>query len=151
MKDEKTKMKPEKILVVEDNFLNAICAVTAFDKYGYIEDVLTTGDYSITMEKLDEYRPTAALVDLNFPGYSGKELPGQAIGKELKKRGIPYLYVTGISHPDDHHHNITVIEVKHDTANGLETVLRFDKVEKDQEVWQAAYDKLNELYGRSVE
>ena len=152
MKDEKTKMKQEKILVVEDNFVNAICAITGLSEYKAIDDVLTTGNYDITMEKLDEYNPTAALVDLNFPGYSGKELPGEAIGKELKKRGIPHLYVTGVSEEYGHGHSrILAIEVKRDTANGLETLLKFDKVEKDSEIWQAAYDKLNELYDRSVE
>jgi len=144
-------MKQEKILVVEDNFTNAICAISGLDKYKNIDDVLTTGNYDITMEKIDEYKPTAALVDLNFPGYSGKELPGQAIGKELKRRGIPYLYVTGVSPQDNHHHNIIAIEVKRDKDDGLETLLSFDKVEKDQEIWQAAYDKLNNIYGRDVE
>ncbi|MEA3514864.1 MAG: hypothetical protein U9R34_05275 [Nanoarchaeota archaeon] len=145
-------MKQEKILVVEDNFINAICAITGLSEYKNIDDVLTTGNYGLTMENLDEYKPTAALVDLNFPGYSGKELPGQAIGKELKKRGIPYLYVTGVSEEYGHDHtNIVAIEVKCDKCEGLETLLQFDKVEKDPEIWQAAYDKLNELYGESVE
>lgn len=144
-------MKQEKILVVEDNFINAICAITGLSEYKNIDDVLTTGNYGLTMENLDEYKPTAALVDLNFPGYSGKELPGQAIGKELKKRGIPYLYVTGVSEEYGHGHtNIVAIEVKRDKDEGLETLLRFDKVEKDPEIWQTAYDKLNELYGGNV-
>ena len=145
-------MKQEKILVVEDIFINAICAITGLSEYKKIDDVLTTSNYDITMEKLEEYKPTAALVDLNFPGYSGKELPGQAIGKELKKRGIPYLYVTGVSEEYGHgHSSIVAIEVKRDKDEGLETLMTFDKVEKDPEIWQAAYDKLNELYDRSVE
>ena len=141
-------MKQEKILVVEDNFTNAICAITGLNEYKNIDDVLVTGDYGLTMEKIGEYKPTAALVDMNFPGYSGEGLPGQDIGKELKKRGIPYLYVTGVSHPDDHHHNIIAVEVKRDNEDGVETLLQFDKVEKDQEIWQVAYDKLNEVYCR---
>ena len=144
-------MTQEKTLVVENNIINVICALRGLKKYNGISDVLITGSYDLTMGQIDKYNPTAALVDLHLPGYSGKELPGQAIGRELKKRGIPYLYVTGVSHPDDHHHNIIAIEIKHDNGNGLETVLRFDKLAKDPTIWQAAYDKLNELYGRNVE
>ena len=143
-------MKQEKILVVEDNIINVICALRGLNKYNGIDDVLVTGSYDLTMGQIDKYKPTSALVGLNFPDYSGKELPGESIGKELNKRGIPYLYVTGVSHPDYHPHNIIAIEVKHDNGEGLETLLRFDKLAKNPEIWQAAYDKLNELYDRNV-
>lgn len=47
--------------------------------------------------------------------------------------------------------NKDVQEIKRNNHEGLETLMSFDKVEKDSEIWQAAYDKLNELYGRNVE
>ena len=145
-------MKPEKTLVVENNIINVICALRGLNKYNGIDDVLITGSYDLTMGQIDKYNPTAALVDLHLPGYSGKELPGQAIGKELKKRGIPYLYVTGVSEEYGHGHtSIVAIEIKHDNGNELETLLRFDKLAKDPKIWQAAYDKLNEFYGRNVD
>ena len=153
MKDEKTNC--EKVLVVEDNFVNMICAVSGLGEYKDITDVECVGLYDLAMEKLDQYKPTCLLVDMNFPRTegSGTEYLGREFGKELKRRGIPYLYVTGISEEYGHGHTriiATEVMCENDEGN-LETLLRFDTSEKDQEVWQGAYDKMNELYGRDVE
>jgi len=145
----------EKVLVVEDNFSNAMSALIGLNNYKDIKNIEVVGVYDLAKEKLDTYQPTVALVDMNFKRTenSKPEYLGIEFGKELKKREIPYLYVTGISEKYSHGHEIHEIiigiEVKKENDEGdLETLVKFDKFEKDEEVWQKAYDKLNEVYRR---
>jgi len=134
----------ERILVVEDDHINMICALAAFGYDESFEDVIIIPSYDEAVEAIDKFRPTVALLDVNIKGRG----TGKDIGGILKEKGIPYVYVTGVSrigdHSDDRHKETFAIEIQSED----ETLGRFEKVEKDQEIWRTAYEKLKELKER---
>ncbi|MCK5510650.1 hypothetical protein KAI65_03860 [Candidatus Parcubacteria bacterium] len=134
----------DRILVVEDNFPNMIGALAAFHNDENVEDVIVIPTFKEVVEKLDEFKPTVALLDIHIIGGTGKD-----VGKILKEKSIPYIYLTGISIGSGHHAKIVAIAIKYENAKGeLKTLLEINKTDKDQEVWRAAYEKLNKIYNR---
>lgn len=122
----------ERILVVEDNFINSICALAAFHEDARIEDVVATGELGEALRQVEEFRPTIALLDINIIGGKGTE-----VGKVLAEKKIPFVYVTGIGKTIGHHENIEAIEIQ---STELKTLERFTTVEKSSEIWAKAYE-----------
>ncbi|MCU0678831.1 MAG: response regulator [Planctomycetes bacterium] len=125
----------ERILVVEDMLENALSALIALGRYDGVEDAVVAGSLSHALKIVNEFKPTVALLDINIPGGSGTE-----VGRELDKRRIPYVYVTGVGRDNGHGHSIVdAIEIK---DKNLKTLLRYERCSKDPEIWQRAYEIL---------
>lgn len=124
--ENKEKQKKERILIVEDDFPNMIGALQAFQGDKNIEDCIAVKSYEEAVSKIDEFKPSAALLDVNIIGGSGKE-----VAKILKEKGIPYVFVTASGNNQ--------IEIQSDE----ETLMKLEKnMGKDVETWQVAYELL---------
>ncbi|MBU1149268.1 hypothetical protein KKI23_04220, partial [Patescibacteria group bacterium] len=127
------------ILVVEDELINAIPALMAFD--GEEFDVHTASSFEMAQEMIRGGEPDLALLDIHIlGGGTGKDIAGI-----LKEKGVPYLFVTKIvdGHVQD---GKTAIEIRDDN----EVIVRLEKTEKDEEVWRIAYKKLKEKMETSI-
>jgi len=125
----------ERILIVEDDLPNMIMALMAFEEESF--EVIVVSNYEDALDKVDEFVPDFALLDVNIKGGG----TGKDIARVLKGKSIPYLYVTGVSTiVNNHAHGIEAIEIRNDN----EVILSIEKAEKDQEVWRTAYEKLKE-------
>ncbi len=122
-------------MVVEDTFCYAIAALGAFDNSE--TDVIVVGNLKDALLKIDEYQPTIALLDVNIKGGKGTQ-----VGAVLKKRGIPYIYVTGLDAVNSTGHlmgGIIAVAIKKEVNDKLVAVKTMKKQTKDSEVWQEAY------------
>lgn len=126
----------ERILIVEDTFINGLFALIAFDEDEGVEDAIVVGELEEALKQAEEFRPTVALLDINIIGGKGTE-----VGKILAEKKIPFVYVTGITkdgrEPDSGHDKIDSIEIKNSI---FETLENFPKVEKLSEIWLKAYE-----------
>jgi CheY-like chemotaxis protein len=130
----------DRILVVEDDFVNMISALVAFQGYSEVEDNIVVGVYEDVLQKIEEFKPTIALLDVNIKGGGS----GTDIGKILKGKGIPYVYVSGIDAKSAGSHLVIIaIGIKMETGSGeLRIVERFETREKGPEIWRRAYEIL---------
>ena len=77
------------------------------------------------LAKIEEFKPTLALVDVNIIGGSGRDL-----ANVLKEKGIPFVFVTASGEG---------VEIQSEN----ETLAKIGKSpDKDPEVWRAAYGLL---------
>jgi len=82
----------EKVLIVEDQFVEANNLQMILEKGGY--DVCTIArSVMVALEIIKEEHPTFALVDIFLQG----NLTGIDLGKILKEMGIPFLFLSGDS------------------------------------------------------
>lgn len=120
----------DRILIVEDRLINQIGAFKAFRE---VAEARAEAVVNEAIEAIDMFKPTVALVDMHIIGGLGTQ-----IGKVLREKGIPYVYVTGIG--DTSHNILEAIEIqKEDEDGNMVTLARFDKTEKDAEIWEVAY------------
>lgn len=87
-------MKKEKILVVEDDFANAVSALQAFSKY----KVKIVDNYESFLEQLEKFKPDVVLSDaeIKVSKESRKKKDCRdEIAEECEKRNILYVFVTG--------------------------------------------------------
>ena len=120
----------ERILVVEDDLISIICALSAFEKNESIEDVVAATSLIEAIRQIDVFRPTLALLDIHIIGGLGT-----AVAKILETKNIPYLYVTGVG-PHIDHNNIEAIEIQDKNFKALE---RYNCTEKKSEIWKNGY------------
>ena len=121
-KERKEQPKKQRILIIEDDLANMIGALSAFNEDKDVEDCLAVGNYQEALVKIEEFKPTLALVDVNIIGGSGRDL-----ANILKEKGIPFVFVTA-------------------SGNGVEiqseggTLAKIgESSDKGPEVWRAAY------------
>jgi DNA-binding response OmpR family regulator len=85
-----------KVLIVEDEFSLAEGLRFNFDAEGYAADVAATGE--VALERLNESKYDAIVLDVMMPGKSGFE-----VAAELRGRGdyTPILMLTALGRPED--------------------------------------------------
>lgn len=117
-------IKNEKVLIVEDDLVNCICALEAFKDS---EDcIVLTAFNKECIKKLEEFNPTVALLDIDIAEGSGLDF-----GKLLKQKGTPFVYVTRVG---------TNVQIQDENNTAL---AEFQKQKKDIEIWLSAYGTLN--------
>jgi len=138
-KDEK-KAK-ERVLIVEDDFANAMGAMMAFKENKDVGDVKVASTYKAFLELLDTYKPTTVLSDAQIPKEIGKGTQDykDEISKELDKRHIPYIFVTRGMHG---HHELGPVEILKKEGDEYQKIKEFETSEKDDYVWKEAYQRL---------
>ena len=132
-------MKKEKILVVEDDFANAVSALQAFSEY----KVKIVDNYESFLEQLEKFKPDVVLSDAEIKvskeSREKKDFRDE-IAEECEKRSIPYVFVTGAPKKEDHHK--TEVNIIKKDKEGYKVVKRYDMKEKNEEVWLEAYKLL---------
>lgn len=82
-------MAPRRILVVEDEFLIAIDIAVVLEQAGHFV-VGPAGTMADALAAIDNEEIHGALIDANLAGE-----PVGAIADALKRRGVPFAFVTG--------------------------------------------------------
>jgi CheY-like chemotaxis protein len=86
----------ERILIVEDNPLNAKLLRDVLDAQGYEVAVATTAEDGLTIARRD--RPGLILMDIQLPGMNGIEALGE-LKEDPATRDIPVIAVTASAMP----------------------------------------------------
>jgi CheY-like chemotaxis protein len=86
----------ERILIVEDNPLNAKLLRDVLGAQGYEVAVATTAEDGLTIARRD--RPGLILMDIQLPGMNGIEALGE-LKKDAATRDIPVIAVTASAMP----------------------------------------------------
>jgi CheY-like chemotaxis protein len=86
----------ERILIVEDNPLNAKLLRDVLDAQGYEVAVATTAEDGLTIARRD--RPGLILMDIQLPGMNGIEALGE-LKEDAGTRDIPVIAVTASAMP----------------------------------------------------
>jgi len=135
--------KKERILIIEDDTVNAIGALQAFSKREDVE-INCAGTYKKALEMLDTYKPTIVLSDATIPENSGESAYDfrEKISKECEKRKIPYIFVTGAPKPMTHGYHPPKIHIIKKEEDNYKILKIIDGGEKDKEVWEEAYKML---------
>ena len=124
----------ERLMIVEDQLINMLGALIAFNEGGNIE----VGDVHATiagaLKMIDEFKPTVALLDIHL-----KDGLSTEVAKVLDEKSIPYLYVTGVG--DLSHGRIDAIEIQ---DKNFKTIESFDSIDKGVKIWQKAFEILKE-------
>ena len=89
-------MAGERILIVEDNPLNAKLLRDVLGAQGYEVAVATTAEDGLTIARRD--RPGLILMDIQLPGMNGIEALGE-LKKDAATRDIPVIAVTASAMP----------------------------------------------------
>ena len=89
-------MAGERILIVEDNPLNAKLLRDVLGAQGYEGAVATTAEDGLTIARRD--RPGLILMDIQLPGMNGIEALGE-LKKDAATRDIPVIAVTASAMP----------------------------------------------------
>lgn len=129
----------KKILVVEDDFANAVSAMQAFSEY----EVKITDSYESFLEQLEKFKPDVVLSDAKIKiDKESKEKKDfrDEIAEECEKRSIPYVFVTGALKKEDHHK--TEVNIIKKNKEGYKVLKTYDTKEKNEEVWLEAYKLL---------
>ena len=141
---EAEKSKKERILIIEDDFANAMGAMMAFKEDGNVEDIKEVATYKQFLEILDTYKPTIVLSDAQIPEDNGKKEENymDKISAECEKRKIPHIFVTGVDIGTGSHVYHTFIVKKE--ANEYKKLKEFPTNDKEEHMWKEAYQKLKE-------
>ena len=81
----------QRILIVEDDFLNRVLLCTVLENSGYLVKVVTDG--AQVLKKAREFVPNLITMDINLPNISGLELI-RILQAHPTLRQIPILAVT---------------------------------------------------------
>ncbi len=88
----------KRLLVVEDNPINAELLVHLLRAYGHV--VETAGDATQALQALEQRRPDLILLDLQLPDIDGFEL-ARRLKADPVTRDIPIVAVTSYAMPTD--------------------------------------------------
>lgn len=122
------------ILVVEDEESNAINAMAEFIKQDWPIIAKNMSEAkNFLVGQFNSVKWECALIDMNFPGGTGKE-----IGEICKQKRIPFVYVTGVGRVvNGHHINNSAIEILNSEMAIIE---RIEGWFKTKEIWRKAYN-----------
>jgi len=81
-----------KIIVVEDDFIEAMDIRETLESFGY-EVPLTIASGEEALEKIIEIKPDLVLIDIILKG----EMDGIKLADEIKKMDIPIAFITALS------------------------------------------------------
>lgn len=129
----------DRLMIVEDQFISMICALSAFDgievEVGNIHGTVEGG-----LKMIDEFQPTMALLDIHLAD-NGR---GTDIGKVLSEKNIPYLYVTGVGE-NPSHNCIDAVEIQ---DSNFKTIERFEGCDKNPEIWRRGFEILKAMLNK---
>ncbi len=142
----------EKVLVVEDDFSNAVAAIAALDEMGV--EAFATASAEEAVEMLSKENFLVVLTDMNMPAVKGGSIDskaGEIVAKECAKKMIPCFVITaGILHHGGTH-NIVDILFAHNLYGGAKEP-QFDWQQqlrgrqKDVETYKEVWAVIKEIF-----
>jgi len=139
----KVKMKKngERVLIVEDNFEDAIEAMAELNrvKGKEIADLWVATNYESFLQLLKEKKPTLILSDQYMPGPEGFKNYRDYIVAEAKKRDIPVIFVTKKTLGSHHEEKGPILIVKEE-KDIYQTIKEYETETKEGFIWVEAYE-----------
>lgn len=142
-KSKMTEKSKKKVLIVEDDFANAVTALQYFSGQGMNAKIVST--YDQAMDELEEHADEyfGIVSDLNFPQSKGKEPEelGFKLREEAKKCGVPVIILTSgkVHHGGEGYHLIPEFSDEK-TKEGPRGVTK-----EMPEAWADAYEELKKI------